>query len=191
MGGFTNLLVCLVLLCLAFFVLVVALRLAFRLGSWVLAYFLGARYDVGASKAAEELNEEDESDLQEDGIDDVKNPSDQPTRFVIVLVREARAKFGLMSASEANRIVVGDWMRRRCSEAKVRNTHIVRLVPSAIVWFFVPTSDDILAERIRGASLVRERINEYHSAPGHIQCWLARLLWPQGPEHEPLRFSKK
>jgi hypothetical protein len=153
------------------------------------------KYRTVRNEAAQVLSDTDARFLDEDTIeevlDDKGNITCKPTRFVVILVREARAHFGMMSATEANRIIVGDWMRRKCAEVHVRKNHIAKLLPSAIIWFFVPTEEDILAERIRGADLVRERLEDYETAPHQRRGWLHRLFRGCGPKHDSLGFAKK
>jgi hypothetical protein len=74
------------------------------------------------------------------------------TPFRAYWVHAARAKFGLLTDSAANRLVLGDWLRKALLEEGVRPTHVSLHVPILIELCLIPTDSDIYATEIRRTS---------------------------------------
>lgn len=126
------------------------------------------------------------------GVSDGVASARRRSPFINALAQEARAKFGLMSRTEANRMIVGDWMRKYCVEQHVRTKHIAKLVPIAIVWYFVPTESDIIAESIFDTAPVIQKVWAYERR----RTWVGWVLsyvsyFCSWESRSRLGFSKK
>lgn len=80
--------------------------------------------------------------------------------FVARLAVKARAQFGLLRYTEANKLMVDKWLRAQCKEMHVRDSDIARAVPVAVVMVFIPTKADIAARKLESAAATADRLAE-------------------------------
>lgn len=79
------------------------------------------------------------------------------TRWQKELIYAAKAEFGCMSYSAANRVIVGDYLRKICREQNARHVDIVRFLPMAIEGALTPTQFDLQAHEYSGRGVVQTR----------------------------------
>lgn len=73
------------------------------------------------------------------------------------VAREAKAHFGLLERSEANRLVLHKWCRDRMVEHGVRPSHMAALLPLAVQLAFVPLQEEIEAAQLSATLVVHKR----------------------------------
>jgi hypothetical protein len=78
-------------------------------------------------------------------------------RYQKYLVSSAKAKYGLLLRTEANRLMVQHWVSEQAKAHGVRPSHIVKILPIVVVMVFVPTAWDIEAKRIEATAEVANR----------------------------------
>lgn len=84
-----------------------------------------------------------------------KKPGDFP-KIVVIMARAAKAEFGLLKRTEANRLVVQKFIRDAMRDRNMRPTHIAWYLPLAVEAAFIPTRYDILAKKIAATDAVAE-----------------------------------
>lgn len=93
-------------------------------------------------------------------------------RFQAKLIAIAKAEFGLLARTQANRLMVRKFLRDHMRERGMRPTHIAQHLDVSVACFFIPSSQDIVAHQL-GASreaLTREGIinTAWESAYGFL-----------------------
>lgn len=81
-------------------------------------------------------------------------------RFQAKLVAIAKAEFGLLPRTHANRLMVRKFLRDHMRERGMRPTHIAMHLDVSVACFFIPSEQDMLAHQL-GASreaLTREGV---------------------------------
>lgn len=102
-------------------------------------------------------------------------------RFQGKVVAIAKAEFGHLQRTEANRLMVRKFMRDFMRERGMRPTHIAQHLDVSVACFFIPSDQDILAHQV-GAT------REAHTRDG-----LINTLWESyfGPLGRMLGFSRE
>jgi hypothetical protein len=93
-------------------------------------------------------------------------------RFQAKLVAIAKAEFGLLPRTQANRLMVRKFLRDHMRERGMRPTHIVQHLDVGVACFFIPSAQDMIAHQL-GASreaITREVVinTAWESAYGYI-----------------------
>lgn len=84
-------------------------------------------------------------------------------RFQAKVVLAAKAEFGLLQRSNANRLMVRKFMRDLMRDHKMRPSHIHENIEICVALFFIPSKYDISAYKV-GASLEAiTRDNDVHT----------------------------
>jgi len=144
--------------------------------------------------ANHDLSVLDNYELEEVEAKDGSVPARSRSRYAAYVARCAKAEFGLLKRSEANRLMVTKFCRDVMRERNVRFTHISALLPLAVELTFVPTEADVLAAQLRGTHTFKRRQRDAetwshtaYSGP------LSRLLHRLGlvPVVRGLEFSKQ
>lgn len=73
------------------------------------------------------------------------------------VVQAAKAKFGLLDRTVANRLMVQGWISAQMKEHGVRPSHCIRILPMATALTFVATEWDIEAKKLEATFAVHER----------------------------------
>lgn len=73
-------------------------------------------------------------------------------RWVVKAATMAKVKFGMLSLSEANELMVSDYIRKLMVEHGVRPSHIVQLYPLAVALAFNPSSSEIAYSRLKASA---------------------------------------
>lgn len=101
------------------------------------------------------VDDDDSDDEEDEGLD----PSQNRTVFQAKLVRIAKAEFGPLRRTEANRLMVRKYLRDTMREHGLRPSHISKHLDVVVRMVFIPSRAEIDAHRI-GASFeahMRER----------------------------------
>lgn len=77
--------------------------------------------------------------------------------YTAKITQAAKAHFGLLTRTEANRLMVQGWIAKEAKVHGVRPSHIVRILPMATSMVFVATIWDVAAKRMEATQLVSER----------------------------------
>lgn len=87
-------------------------------------------------------------------------------RFAARLAAEAKIALGYnLKPTEANRMVVHDWLHRRMHKANVRTQHIVQVLPRAIVLTFLKTREEVELDEALNSEAMRQRNLESRTLP--------------------------
>lgn len=81
-------------------------------------------------------------------------------KFQAKLIQIAKAEFGLLRRTEANRLMVRKFLRDHMREHGMRPTHIAQHLDVSTACFFIPSEQDMIAHQL-GASreaLSRDRV---------------------------------
>lgn len=89
-------------------------------------------------------------DGDDDGVDLAKCSM---SRLIRISVDQARCDVGLLSDNKANRIVVGEVIRKFMKNRGVRPSHISRQYPLAVEAYFLNSETDALVAGIRDTTL--------------------------------------
>jgi hypothetical protein len=73
-------------------------------------------------------------------------------RWVVKAATMAKVKFGILSLTEANELMVSDYIRKLMVEHGVRPSHIVQLYPLAVALAFNPSSSEIAYSRLKASA---------------------------------------
>jgi len=79
------------------------------------------------------------------------------TRVQRLLAYEFKAEFGDLRYNKANRLLAGDWVRKRMKDMGMRPLHITRLSPMTTELCLVPSVEGIEAQRFAASGLVQGR----------------------------------
>lgn len=93
-------------------------------------------------------------------------------KFQAKLVAIAKAEFGLLARTQANRLMVRKFLRDHMRERGMRPTHIAQHLDVSVACFFIPSEQDMIAHQL-GASreaLTRESVinTAWQSAYGFL-----------------------
>jgi len=111
-------------------------------------------------------------------------PKSERRRFIAMVAREAKAVFGVPKQTEANRLAVGDRVRKIMKEHGHRASHIARDAPLATELVFAKSSSDREAERFRYSDELKEN-NDVLPGP-----WEYTWGWLLGKPSHDLQGSK-
>jgi hypothetical protein len=75
-----------------------------------------------------------------------------PSRLIRITVDHVRCEVGLLDDNKANRIVVGDVVRKFMKNRGVRPSHISRQYPYAVEGYFLHSAEDLLLSEARRSS---------------------------------------
>lgn len=111
------------------------------------------RVPYGARLVAAELDEE-EWQWEEGEKGDVPVPTSPEgvTRYAAYCGKLAKAEFGLLRRTEANRLMVQKFLRDEMRSHNVRNAHIAQILPIAVEVSFVPNSAEVMARQLRATT---------------------------------------
>lgn len=84
----------------------------------------------------------------------------------------ARVKFGAISDSKANRLVVDQWVRETMDKSRMRKVDILKVHPMVCEAVFVPSHSQIAAKRWRHSSEVKDRREMWKYAGCTFWDWL-------------------
>lgn len=82
----------------------------------------------------------------------------QRNKAAVYYAKTAKAKWGLLKRTEANRLMVTGWLCKELKAHGMRPTHIVACLPMACNLTFVPTTADIESEAFMAIPEVQKRI---------------------------------
>jgi hypothetical protein len=115
-------------------------------------------------------------------------------KFAARIATEAKMVLGYdLKPTNANRLVVQDWMYRRLHKVNVRTVHIAKILPIAIPMAFFRTRDEMDVVEALESSALRSRNEESRRDPGSQLSWAAwaRRLLPWAAKPKPLLFTGK
>lgn len=98
----------------------------------------------------------------------------------------AKNHFGLVENTEANRRMVGQYVRGWMSEKGMRPSHILEASPMAVVLAICPSRFEVEASQASGSILMRSRlasqVHEWLPSPGSsVRSWMAELMGTDSP----------
>lgn len=113
-------------------------------------------------------------------------------QYSIRVAGEVKASIGILSRSEANRLVVQKCIIEKMKAHKVREHDMQALLSVAVECFFIPNQGEILAAKMRSMATVVDRcdkIKEWETVkPGF---WGSLGWWVVGRKvAQPLRYQK-
>lgn len=73
-------------------------------------------------------------------------------RWVVKAATMAKVKFGLLQQTEANELMVSDYIRKLMVEHGVRPSHIVQLYPLAVALAFMPSRSEVEYSRLKASA---------------------------------------
>jgi len=73
-------------------------------------------------------------------------------RWVVKAATMAKVKFGALSQTEANELMVSDYIRKLMAEHGVRPSHIVQLYPLAVALAFCPSASEVAYSRLKASA---------------------------------------
>lgn len=79
----------------------------------------------------------------------------------------AKARFGLVDDTEANNIMLSDFIRKIMLEHGIRPSHVLQLYPLAVALALVPSEAEIMASRLRASA---QRVNADYRHKGPWEC---------------------
>lgn len=109
----------------------------------------------------------------------------QMSHYVGHLVRFGKARFGLPSRSEANLLVVRDYLRQEMNNSNVRVCDQARILAMATNLVFVPTKFEIEAARVFNDDDVLDRFNDMNKPMTGVS-W----LWSCFGFERSIKFTK-
>lgn len=109
---------------------------------------------LARGRARQLLGDVDAWDVEGDAWDEVPLPSSPARRYrySAYCARLAKAEFGLLKRTEANRLMVQKFIRDEMRSHNVRPTHVSFLLPIAVEATFLPTQSDLLAAQLRSTT---------------------------------------
>lgn len=72
-------------------------------------------------------------------------------RWVVKAATMAKVKFGVLQQTEANELMVSDYVRKLMVEHGVRPSHIVQLYPLAVALALMPSQSEVMYSKLRGS----------------------------------------
>lgn len=127
---------------------------ALVLAPWlVILWFLYRQYCGQDRVGADILDALD----REDDCEDLGMDSTWHKPCVRKWAYEAKAKFGEMKDTRANRLMISDWLRRQLNETDMRKLDIARYSPYMLELALIPLEDCIIAQRAGTSRLVAAR----------------------------------
>jgi hypothetical protein len=97
-------------------------------------------------------------------------------RFQAKVVLAAKAEFGLLQRSNANRLMVRKFMRDLMRDHKMRPSHIHENIEICVAMFFIPTKHDINAYKVGATLEAITRDNDVHTWWESFYGPLGRML---------------
>ncbi len=94
-----------------------------------------------------------------------------PTMWILIL--EGKAKFGVLSYSDANVKIVSGWVRRKMLEKNIRLTHINMFYSKITNLIFIPTRDELDSIKVMRNLQNKADYNMYHYDQMTWRQWLA------------------
>jgi hypothetical protein len=91
-------------------------------------------------------------------------PGMRPGRFQAKVIVAAKAEFGLLRRTEANRLMVRKYMRDRMRDHGMRPSHVNQHLDVSVAIFFVPSKHDLMAHQLGASRVVAERDNALHTS---------------------------
>jgi hypothetical protein len=91
-----------------------------------------------------------------DALQDLSRRLNMPTlrsRWVVKAAALAKAKFGLVSDTPANQLMLSDFIRKAMTEHGIRPSHIVQLYPLAVALALCPSESEIQAARLQASAI--------------------------------------
>jgi len=76
------------------------------------------------------------------------------------LVLEGKARFGRLSRTEANRLVVRKYLYDMCTEKGMRPSHIVSILDLAVDFVFIPTPSEVRNKQLLYSNVVQTLMHE-------------------------------
>lgn len=117
------------------------------------------------------LRGEDDSD---EGVQDVEGAAHKivvkPTAFRKWVVANIRADEGTPAMTEANRLVIGDIVRKFLKNHRVRPSHIAMHAPIIVAMLFIKSDADLEAQSLLSSKEARRRHKEHSQT-----LWWQRL----------------
>jgi len=118
----------------------------------------------------------------------------RPTKFRRYVVSLLKAQHGILSRSEANRLMIDKSCRDIMRDLGVRPTQICLHAPIVTAMAFIPTNAELEAVALLGSNeaLLRDDLatcGEVLAAKGPFRRWL-NWLWAAPICNSPLRFTK-
>jgi hypothetical protein len=115
----------------------------------------------------------DDGDFSEEEKDETfYDPKMKRGRFQARLVCVAKAEFGLLPRSQANKLMVRKFLRDYMRERGMRPTHIVQHLDVSVALVFIPSEQDVIAHQLGAskAALDRDRLINtlWYSAYGYF-----------------------
>lgn len=120
------------------------------------------------------------------------------TKFRAAMVNSAKAKFGPRKMSEANRLVIRNWLYEEMKEHGLRPSHIARHIDLVTNLVFVPSKHEILAQDALAVATALNRCedrddgtysNLIEGETSRRESFLRSLLGPFRLVRRGLRFS--
>lgn len=96
------------------------------------------------------------------------------TRFQQEWVQKGKSKFPCLEFSEANWLMVLDWLSREMTEADVRTQWIMQCLPVIAAGIMVPSRAEIKARKMLKSIGTQRRVNEMEQAKS--LTWVERIL---------------
>ena len=125
---------------------------------WLLVLYRKHPRDEVADEVVRRYVESTRSINDSDDEEDNKTPP-TGTRCQRRAIEVVRAHLGPLKCSEANRLVVGRKIREAMRDMGMRPSHIQYYAPVAVELYFIPTDQEVLADRIRHCSATKTRKN--------------------------------
>lgn len=115
----------------------------------------------------------DDGDFSREEEDDAFYRVDMKrSRFQARVVCIAKAEFGLLPRSQANKLMVRKYLRDYMREHGMRSTHIAQHLDVCVALVFIPSEQDIIAHQLGASKAAHDRdglINTlWDSAYGHF-----------------------
>jgi len=97
-------------------------------------------------------------------------------RFQAKVIAAAKAEFGLLQRTHANRLMVRKFMRDLMRDRKMRPSHIAKELDVSVSIFFIPSKSDIEAYKVNASLEAMERDGEVSSVWESYYGALGRML---------------
>jgi len=97
-------------------------------------------------------------------------------RFQAKLVAIAKAEFGLLGRTQANRLMVRKFLRDHMRERGMRPTHIAQHLDVSVACFFIPSEQDMIAHQLGASREALTRDAMINTAWQSAYGFLGRML---------------